>query len=199
MKIREHKATYRRYKLILIGLFVFLAGCGEEIVPVKNHATKSIDDLRIDLEASHNSPYFTDMKERELERLQALWEEEIAKRHKAINEQGNIFNVKTTEDIEVLANNTKYMAIIFYDNYCFAQTQDSYNMIYGQEDLVERIPDMIFVDIHINEFPGLAEYFGVTDVPYTILFNKAEIVHSTQGYYTTDELEEMMYTYMDIE
>ncbi|WP_182102496.1 YbbN family protein [Niallia taxi] len=151
--------------------------------PVKEESAKE--------EQTQSSPaYANDNQDPELEPLEV--------RHEAFVSQGPIFEVKTQQELMLLMGNTKYLNITFYDNYCFAQTQQSYNMVHNQPELLKRIPDMIFVNVHIEQFPEIAKYYQVDSTPFTVLINKGNAVVGTPGYYTVDGLEKFMREHLDI-
>lgn len=135
--------------------------------------------------------YANDNQDTELEPLEV--------RHEAIATQGPIFTVKNQEELMLLMGNTKYLNITFYDNYCFANTQQSYNMVQNQPELLKRIPDMIFVNVHIEQFPEIAKYYQVDATPFTVLINKGNAVAGSPGYYTVDGLEKLMREHLDIQ
>ncbi|GAM16250.1 thioredoxin family protein [Mesobacillus selenatarsenatis] len=122
----------------------------------------------------------------------------IEQRHQEILKQGNIYKIRNMEDLNMLAANTKYLTMTFYDNSCFANTQPSYNMIQNQPEMKKRVPDMIFVNIPIEQFPDLAKKFQVNTTPYTILIDQGQPVAGSPGYYDSEGLEKFMREFLPL-
>jgi hypothetical protein len=118
--------------------------------------------------------------------------EPLKVRHNAIASQGPIFDVESIDELNLLMSNTKYLNITFYDNYCFANTQQSYNMVHNQPELLKQIPDMIFANVHIEQFPDLAKQYQVSATPFTVLVDNGQAVVGSPGYYDTNGLVQLM-------
>ncbi|WP_102264458.1 thioredoxin family protein [Mesobacillus jeotgali] len=122
----------------------------------------------------------------------------IEQRHQEILKQGNIYKIRNMEDLNMLAANTRYLTMTFFDNSCFANTQPSYNMIQNQPEMKKRVPDMIFVNIPIEQFPDLAKKFQVNTTPYTILIDQGQPVAGSPGYYDSEGLEKFMREFLPL-
>lgn len=121
-------------------------------------------------------------------------DEYYATEHKEIIELGHYYKIPNLEVLDYLIRHTEYSMMLFYTDGCFAKVYNSANMLEEQHLVVEQVPDAVFANIDLEDFPELGELIGIKEAPYAVFLHRGQPVHIQEGYMSPSEIVNVINT-----